>query len=60
MRKPDDYECAADEKNEDEDTVEYNNDASLMLDYELGETSIQNFLDDRDGVDGSSKLMSGN
>ena len=62
-RKKDAYECTRDEKNEDEEFVENNDDASLMLDYELGETSMQYFLDDGEDVDagiGPSKLMSGN
>ena len=52
----------ADGKMEDDNDISYDNDASLMLDYELGETSMQYFLDDRDDIDsrlGPSKTMSG-
>ena len=52
----------ADDKFEDDNEISYDNDASLMLDYELGETSMQYFLDDRDDIDsslGPSKTISG-
>ena len=58
-----DDEYDIDDENGDPENHEYDNDASMMLDYELGETSMNYLLDDEDGIDarlGPSKLMSGN
>ena len=58
-----DEEYDIDDANGDPDNNDYDNDASMMLDYELGETSMNYLLDDEDGIDarlGPSKLMSGN
>ena len=43
--------------------MEYENDASLILDYELGEISRQYFTDEIDEVDGrigAPRIISGN
>ena len=58
-----DEEYDIDDANGDPDNNDYDNDASMMLDYELGETSMNYLLDDEDEIDarlGPSKLMSGN
>ena len=58
-----DEEYDIDDANGDPDNNDYDNDASMMLDYELGETSMNYLLDDEEEIDarlGPSKLMSGN
>ena len=43
-----------------EDGLDYDNDASLILDYELAETSRQYFTDQVDSTMGLTRLTSGN
>ena len=43
-----DEEHDIDYANGDPDNNDYDNDASMMLDYELGETSMNYFLDDEE------------
>ena len=53
---------AAEDQSDEELKMEYENDASLILDYELGEISRQYFTDEIDEVDGrigAPRIISG-
>ena len=55
-------EQATEDQSDEELKTEYENDASLILDYELGEISRQYFTDEIDEVDGgigAPRIISG-
>ena len=55
-------EQATEDQSDEELKMEYENDASLILDYELGEISRQYFTDEIDEVDGrigAPRIISG-